>query len=117
MEDALESLGVWRRSRDLAIEIYRNLASCKDRGFKDQITRAAVSVPSNIAEGFERNSHREFVQFLKIAKGSCAEVRTQIYIGKEIGFLGQPAADQLTHESLELSKMLQGLIRRYKSAH
>jgi four helix bundle protein len=116
MEDALQSLDVWTRSRNLAVAVYRNLASCRDRGFKDQITRAAVSVPSNIAEGFERNSKREFVRFMLIARGSCAEVRTQLYIGEEIGFIDTPIAGRLQTEALEISKMLQGLVNRYKSA-
>ncbi|OGT80461.1 MAG: hypothetical protein A3H91_14180 [Gammaproteobacteria bacterium RIFCSPLOWO2_02_FULL_61_13] len=116
MDDALQSLDVWTRSRKLAVAVYQNLAFCRDRGFKDQITRAAVSVPSNIAEGFERHSRKQFVNFLQIAKGSCAEVRTQLYIGEEIGFLGHEHARQLQAEALAISKMLQGLINRYKKA-
>ena len=111
--DALESLGVWTRSRKLAVSVYQHFSSCGDRGFKDQITRASVSVPSNIAEGFERNSPKEFVYFLRIAKGSCAEMRTQLYIGEEIGLIAQEPAGKLRAESLAISKMLQGLINRY----
>ncbi len=108
--DALEELIVWQRSTTFAIQIYKTTTSCKDLNFKSQITRAAVSIASNIAEGYERNSKKEFAQFLKIAKGSCAEVRTQLYIGYEIGLFNQNISDQLIKESLEISKMLQGLI-------
>ena len=112
--DALEELKVWSRSKSLAINIYKALSNCKDRGFKDQITRAAVSIPSNIAEGYERSSKREFARYLKISKGSCAEFRTQLQIGEEIGFIDKQSSKQLQSESLEISKMLQGLINHCK---
>ncbi|MFT5351650.1 MAG: four helix bundle protein [Planctomycetota bacterium] len=115
MDDALHSLQVWTRSRQLAVEIYKIFHNCKDYGFKDQITRAAVSVPSNIAEGYERNSKKDFSNFLRIARGSCAELRTQLYIGQDIGFIEEKSANRLQKEALELSKMLQGLINRYKT--
>ncbi len=114
MADALESLDVWKRSRHLTVHVYKLFASCKDYGFKDQITRAAVSIPSNIAEGFERNSKKEFVNFLRIAKGSCAELRTQLYISEDINLIDIETAKILQQEALEISKMLQGLINRYK---
>jgi four helix bundle protein len=78
--DALENLGVWKRSCRLSVELYKLL---RDFGFRDQVTRSALSVPSNIAEGYERDSSKEFSRFLKIAKGSCGELRTQLYIGTE----------------------------------
>ncbi len=114
MDDALKSLNVWKRSCQLAINIYRILTDCKDYGFKDQITRAAVSIPSNIAEGFERNSNKEFINYLRIAKGSCAELRTQLYIGEDINLIDNEIARKLQQEALEISKMLQGLINRCK---
>ena len=112
--DVLEELEVWKRSKQLVIGIYKHTSTCKDVNFKSQITRAAVSVASNIAEGYERHSKKEFVYFLRIAKGSCAEVRTQLYIGREINFIPLKDADILTTESLEISKMLQGLINHCK---
>ena len=69
----------------LAAEIYRALNACRDYGLRDQMQRAAVSIPSNIAEGYERNTNKDFVHFLYIAKGSCSELRTQIYLAVEIG--------------------------------
>ncbi|MDX1518972.1 MAG: four helix bundle protein, partial [Gammaproteobacteria bacterium] len=79
--DALDNLDVWKRSKSLAITTYKATSNCKDYGFKDQITRAAISISSNIAEGYERHSKKEFAYFLKVAKGSCAELRTQLIIG------------------------------------
>ena len=114
MDDALNNLQVWSRSRLLAVEIYKIFHDCRDYGFKDQITRAAVSVPSNIAEGYERNSKKDFTDFLRYARGSCAELRTQLYIGQDIGLIEDKTAARLQKEALELSKMLQGLINRYK---
>ncbi|MBI4006645.1 MAG: four helix bundle protein [Gammaproteobacteria bacterium] len=112
--DALEELEVWCRSKNLAIAIYKTMDTCKDHGFKDQITRASVSIPSNIAEGYERYSKKEFANYLRIAKGSCAEVRTQLQIGHDIGFIDSVTAKELIKESLEISKMLHGLIKYCK---
>ncbi|MEK7796624.1 MAG: four helix bundle protein, partial [Pseudomonadota bacterium] len=63
------------------------LGNCRDYDYKDQVTRSGLSVPSNIAEGYERDSDRELARFLRIAKGSCGELRTQLYIGLEAGFI------------------------------
>jgi four helix bundle protein len=83
----------------------------KDYGFKDQITRSGLSVPSNIAEGFERGSNRDCVKFLLYAKGSCGELRTQIYIGMEIGYIEPKSGKRWIVETQEISKMIGGLIR------
>jgi four helix bundle protein len=81
-------------------------------GFKDQITRSALSVPSNIAEGMERGGPKEKVRFLWIAKASCAELRTQIMIGEEIGYVPRSLAQPWIQETRELCKMLNGLITK-----
>ena len=112
--EAIQDLNVWSRSKTFAVDIYKAFAACKDRGFKDQITRASVSIPSNIAEGYDRNSKKEFARYLNIAKGSCAEVRTQLYISEETGLIDEQDARKLTKESLEITKMLQGLINHCK---
>ncbi len=112
--EALENLEVWKRSCRLSVEVYKTLGNCKDLGYKDQATRSALSVPSNIAEGYERDSAKEFSRFLRIAKGSCGELRTQLYIGIEAGFLDKSLALTLIQEATEISRMIQGLIRRYK---
>ncbi|MDY3197952.1 MAG: four helix bundle protein [Pseudomonadaceae bacterium] len=107
-----ERLEVWRRSKDLSVELYRGLSSCLDYGFRNQLTRSGLSVPSNIAEGMERSSDAEKTYFLNVAKGSCAELRTQLLIGKEIGYLDAALADRWITEARELSMMLTGLIKR-----
>jgi len=88
---SFEDLEVWERSARLSAEIYRELQNLKDFGFHDQITRSGLSIPSNIAEGFERKSHKEFVIFLNYSRGSCGELRTQVHIGREIGYISAAA--------------------------
>ena len=86
----------------------------KDYGFKDQITRAALSIPSNISEGFERESQKECLNFLSYAKGSCGELRTQIYIGIKIDYIQHDVGEKWLREALEISSMLSGLIKTKK---
>jgi four helix bundle protein len=76
-----EDLEVWKRSARLSANIYKDLKDLKDFSCRDQITCSGLSIPSNIAEGFERESEKECINFLAYAKGSCGELRTQIYIG------------------------------------
>lgn len=78
-----EDLEVWKRSCQIAVDIYTSLHSSKDYGLKDQMQRSAVSIASNIAEGAERASTPEYIRFLRIAKASCGELRTQLYISKK----------------------------------
>ena len=78
---------------------------------QDQVQRAALSVPSNVAEGYERNSNKEFVRFLNIAKGSCGELRTQLYISRKLEFLKKSDFEHLIGEAKEISAMLHGLSR------
>ena len=80
-----------------------------DFGLKDQIQRASVSIMSNIAEGFERGGRAEFHQFLSTAKASCAEVRSQLYVALDAGYLAQSAFDQLQSLAEEVAKILGGL--------
>ncbi len=109
--EVFEKLEVWQRGRQLAVDLYRALSDCRDRGFKDQVTRAALSIPSNIAEGYERGSRKEYARFVRIAKGSCGELRTQLQIGREVGFLNEERAREFVSRATELARMLQGLIR------
>jgi four helix bundle protein len=109
-----EDLNVWKESMKLTIDLYKCLKDCKDFGFRDQIQRSAVSTPSNIAEGFERNSNKEFIQFLYIAKASCAELRTQLYIGMEIMILDKSEAKGFLEKTKKISAMLVRLIQTRK---
>ena len=85
--NALKNLDVWRRSCRLCVDLYKTISGCKEWEFRDQISRSALSAPSDIAEGYERDSPKETVRFLRIAKGSCGELWTQIYIGIEARFI------------------------------
>ena len=109
--DSFENLEVWKRSKALAVEVCLILRDCRDYGFRDQITRSAVSVPSNISEGAERSGRAEFRQFLGYAKGSAGELRTQIIIAGELNYLGAEECKRMVEECRELSRMLWGLIR------
>ena len=82
-----EKLEIWMRSKSLAIDVYRELAELRDFGFKDQITRSALPIPSNIAEGSERETAKGEARFLYYAKGSAGELVTQTYIGIEINYI------------------------------
>ena len=107
-----EDLVAWQKGRVLTAEIYRVTnegAFARDFGLRDQIRRAAVSVMSNIAEGFERQYSKEFRQFLSIAKGSCAEVRSQLYIALDNGYLTKETSEKLLALSEEVSRIISGL--------
>ena len=105
-----ESLEVWKEGCRLAVDVYKTLENCQDYGLRDQMRRAAVSIPSNIAEGAERQSTKEFIKFLYIAKGSCAELRTQLYIASKVGTLSGEACTMFVARCKSVSGMLQNLI-------
>jgi four helix bundle protein len=114
-----EEIESWRKARTLTNEIYQATSSGKffrDFGLKDQIRRASVSILSNIAEGFERGGDKEFSQFLGIAKGSCGEVRAQLYVALDQGYLSQESFDSLSTKALEVSELLSGFIRYLKGS-
>ncbi|WP_254277461.1 four helix bundle protein [Halomonas sp. 3H] len=111
-----EDLLVWKRASRLCAEIYKAFADSRDYGFKDQITRSALSIASNIAEGYERDLDRDRVRFLSYAKASCAELRTQVYIGLEIGYIPHPDGKRWIAETRELSRMLYALMRTMRPA-
>jgi four helix bundle protein len=103
---SFEDLEVWKRSKDLAVVVCRESAEWRDYGLRDQIRRSAISVPSNIAEGAERNSIPEFKQFLGYAKGSSGELRTQLYIARDLDYLENDAVEQHIAECKTISGML-----------
>ena len=109
-----EDLNVWKESVKLAIDIYKTLRQSKDFGLRDHIQRSVVSVPSNIAEGFERHSNKEFIQFLYIAKASCAELRTQLYIAKEVAMIDKKKGEEFLESTRKISAMLFSLIKNRK---
>ena len=101
-----EKLEVWKKSSRLTSEVYKALSNLKDYGFKDQITRSALSIPSNIAEGMEKESIKEQMRFLEIAKGSAAEFITQTYIGIEINYIEKTTGAQWVQETQHILAML-----------
>ncbi|KXS32061.1 MAG: S23 ribosomal protein [Candidatus Gallionella acididurans] len=110
--DRFEDLIAWQKARQLAAEIYQISAQgdfSRDFGLRDQIRRAAVSTMSNIAEGFDRGSRSEFHQFLVIAKASCAEVRPQLYVAQDVGYIDQKIFDTVSSSASELSRIIGGL--------
>jgi len=109
-----EKLDVWKLSTELSVDVYRNMKDLRDFGFKDQITRASLSIPSNIAEGMTRNGHREKLQFLSIAKGSCSELRTQIYIGQRIDYIDNAIANEWIARTVRIASMISGLTNKIK---
>lgn len=110
MIEKFEDLRVWQMSIELTTDIYKIFSSSKDFGFRDQICRSAVSIASNIAEGFERDYNKEYVRFLRIAKGSSGELRTQIYIARNIEVISQEVFEDLLKRSTHISSMLSKLI-------
>lgn len=108
-----EELDCWQQSRVLVNRIYRITRAgdfANDWGLRDQICRAAVSVMSNIAEGFERNADTQFAQYLNIAKGSLGEVRAQLYIARDQGYIDDATFKSLTDMSVKTGKTIGGLI-------
>ncbi len=108
-----EDIETWQRARELTREIYTSSNKgpfSKDFGLRDQVRRASVSIMSNIAEGFERGGTKEFVQFLSVAKGSSGELRSQLYVALDQGYLKEDVFDWLFTTALEISQMISGLI-------
>jgi four helix bundle protein len=109
-----EDLHVWQEARGLVNEVYKVTkqgAFRRDFSLRDQITRAAVSSMSNIAEGFERGSQREFIQFLNVAKGSTGEVRSQLYVALDQEYVDQKMFEKLRGSALAVSRRLAKFIR------
>jgi len=117
--ESFEDLNVWKRARELVNLIYRitkNKRFSADKGLVDQIRRASVSILSNISEGFERGSNTEFIQFLYIAKASCGEVRCQIIIAFDQGYINQKELTQIKELTLKVSGMIGNLISYLKKS-
>ncbi|WP_341227746.1 four helix bundle protein [uncultured Arcticibacterium sp.] len=107
---SFEDLVIWQESMAIAVVLYKEFSNCKDFAFRDQILKASVSVPSNISEGFERNNDKEFFNFLRYAKGSAGEVRTQLILAKSVGLTTNPETPLLINRLITLSKQIQSLM-------
>lgn len=111
-----EDLICWQRARELTKNIYKEFKSLKfeDRGLQDQIQRASVSIMSNIAEGFERGTKQEFLNYLFIAKGSAGEVRAQLYVALDAGYLNEETFKNLKFKAEECSKLISNFTKSLK---
>jgi four helix bundle protein len=113
-----KDLIVWQKAKDLAIKVYEASEEGdlnRDFGLRDQVRRSAVSIASNLAEGDERDTDRESVRFFYIAKGSFAELRTQMEIAYEIGYLKKQFYESIETECITLGKMIGALIKKRKA--
>lgn len=114
-----EEIEAWQAARRLTRSIYRitnDHPFRKDVGLCGQLRRASLSVMSNIAEGFERDGNREFHHFLSVAKGSCGEVRSQLYIAMDVGYLSVDQHDELRKQSETVSRLIFGLMRHLRTS-
>jgi len=98
-------------ARRLAVQVYQTFRYCRDYGFRDQICRSAMSISSNVAEGVERNSPAEFRNFIGVAKGSAGELRSQLILANDLGYISKDNFQRLLDQSVHVSQMLGGLIR------
>ena len=117
--EQFEDIEAWKSARALTSKIYaltRGSGFSRDFGLRDQICRASVSIMSNIAEGFERRSDRSFQQFLAIANGSAGEVRSQLYVALDLGYISRTQFDDCQQDALRIGKMLTGLIQYLRSS-
>ena len=114
---SFDNLKIWQEGCSIAIEIYgvtNKGRFARDFGLRDQIRRCSVSIPSNIAEGKERETVSELIRYLYIAKGSAAELRTQLFIAHTIGYLNNETHIQLSEKVVRVSRMLGSFIRKLK---
>jgi four helix bundle protein len=114
-----EEIESWKKARELTKELYSVTSTGKfsrDFGLKDQIRRASVSILSNIAEGFERGGDKEFLQFLAVAKGSCGEVRAQLYVALDQDYFGYNEFEKLSRLTIEVGQLLSGFMKYLKES-
>jgi four helix bundle protein len=115
--ETFEDLKVWQKGISLVKQVYlvtKQGEISRDFGLKDQLRRAAISIPTNIAEGFERYSRKEYVNFLNIAKGSSGEVRSLVRVALEVGYFDSKTYNELHNQASELSRMLFSQIQALK---
>ena len=111
--ERFEDIEAWKRAREVTKKIYELSATgefARDFSLKDQVRRSSVSIMSNIAEGFERDGNKEFVNFLSIAKGSCSEARSQLYVALDQNYITQSQFDWTYAQLNEASRMIGGLM-------
>ena len=112
--ERFEDLKIWNDARLQVVAVYQMTKDLRDYGFKEQVQRAAISVMNNISEGFERRTSKDFSHFLNIAKASCGEVRSMLYIAEDLNYLNRESATELREKSEKLSKMIASFSRSLK---
>lgn len=110
--ERFEDMLIWQDARLLIKNIYSTFAKCRDFSFRDQIQRAVISIMNNSAEGYERKGDKEFKRFLYIAKGSCGEVRSMLYIALDLNYIKKQEFDYLFEKTERISKMLASFIKK-----
>lgn len=117
--ERFEDIEAWQLAREMTKAIYaisNDGAFARDFGLRDQIRRASVSIMSNIAEGFERDGDKEFFQFVSLAKGSSGEVRAQLYVALDAGYIDQQTFSRLSDMATQINRMLAGLMKYLRSS-
>lgn len=114
--EKFEDIEAWKEARELVKLVYDHFKDIKDYSFKDQIQRSAISIMSNIAEGFDRSSNKEFIQFLVIARASASEVRSLIYVASDNGYIDKRSFEILTQMCLKINNLINGFIRYLKNS-
>jgi len=115
--ERFEDIEAWKKARELAKDIYAVTSKggfAKDFSLKDQIRRAAVSIISNVAEGFSRQTDQEFVQFLHISKGSTSEVQSQLYVALDLDYINREEFERLYDEADQVARLISGFIKYLK---
>ena len=112
-----EDLIAWQKAQDIAVDVYASFKELKDWSFRDQICRAVISISNNIAEGFDRQSKKEFIRFLYISLGSNSEVKSMLYLAKKLNYLNNTDTEMLKAQSIEVSKIITGLIKSLQTEH
>lgn len=107
----LEELRIWIDARSFVVDIYKMMSENRDYGFRDQIQRASVSIMNNIAEGFEYNSDSVYIRYLNIAKGSCSEVKSMLYLCEDLGYCSQEQRVELQAKLLSISSGIYKLVQ------
>lgn len=117
--NGFEDLKIWQLARDLVHVVYLGTSEsvfAKDLALRDQMRRAAVSSMANIAEGFERGSQRDFMRFLYMARGSAGEVRSHLYVAKDLGYIDPPTFDKIHQQVIGVSKAIFGFIKHLEAS-
>lgn len=112
--EKFEDMTGWQKAQELAVKIYSMFGNIKDFSFKDQLCKAVVSISSNMAEGFDRQSNKEFVRFLYISLGSCSETKSLLYLALRLNYCSFEAQTSCLDQANEIARIIHGLIRSMK---